>query len=312
MKRLAVIDLGTNTFHLLVAEVRSADLEILYKEKKSVKIGENGISEGFISEAAQKRALEALKDFRKTMDQFDELHCFTFATSAFRNARNGVDLIEAVRQQTGIEIKVIQGEKEAEFIYRGVKEALELGKPDALIMDIGGGSVEFVIANSEGIKWKQSYEIGAQRLMDLFHHHDPIETKEIHNLENYLDSNLDTLITAMEQFNPRVLVGSSGTFDTLSEIYCFEQDIRQNNNPERVLSRKGYQKIHNQIISSNRAQRLEIPGMIEMRVDMIVVASSLINYLLNRFQIDTIRVSAYALKEGALYELLDEHRQPPS
>ena len=306
MKRLAVIDLGTNTFHLLVAEVGSANLQVLYKEKKSVKIGEHGISKGIISDAAQKRALAALKDFRNIMDRYDELDCFAFATSAFRNASNGIDLINTIRQQTGIEIKVIHGEKEAEYIYRGVKEALELGVKDSLIMDIGGGSVEFVIANEQAIKWKESYEIGAQRLMDQFHYHDPIHVEDIGRLEHYLDDQLATLITAMEQYNPRILVGSSGTFDTLSEIYCMDQGIQQTESPERLLSREGFQAIHEQIISLDRSQRMEIPGMIEMRVDMIVVASSLINYLLNRFQIDTIRVSAYALKEGALFELWDE------
>ena len=309
MKHLAVIDLGTNTFHLLVAEVGQTSMEILHKEKQSVKIGEGGISHGIISDAAGKRALNTLKEFRATMDHFGVDQLLAFATSAFRNARNREELLGEIQRETGIAIQVISGSQEADYIYQGVTHALELGAQDNLIMDIGGGSVEFVIANQDRIHWKESYEIGAQRLMDKFHYHDPIYPQEIQNLESFLDRELSTLVTAMEQFNPRVLIGSSGTFDTLSEIYCLDQGITPDHGPERRLSLKGYQEIHQRIISKNRSQRLQIPGMIAMRVDMIVVASSLIHYLLDRFRLDGIRVSAYALKEGVLFESIDQIRQ---
>lgn len=308
MSHLAIIDLGTNTFHLLVAAVTKDALKILHREKRSVKIGEEGISIGVISKAAEARALSTLMDFRKTMDTFQVTQSTAIATSAFRNAGNGPEFVKKIKDQTGISVSVINGDMEATFIYEGVKQALDIGPINALIMDIGGGSVEFIIGNQHRAPWMESFEIGAQRLIDHFHYHDPIYPQEIEKLEALLDERLVSLVTAMEQHNPRVLIGSSGTFDTLSEIYCLKHGIAREDRPETPLTIAGYLQIHKEIISKTRAERMMIPGMIEMRVDMIVVASCLINYLLNRFSLEQIRVSSYALKEGVLQKAILEAR----
>lgn len=309
MTRIAIIDLGTNTFHLLLAAVKPTEWEILHKEKQNVKIGEGGISQGIIAPAATERALKTLLGFKETMDKHKVTQSFAFATSAFRNADNGIELVNRIAEVTGIQIAVISGDQEAQYIYDGVRQALDIGEKNVLIMDIGGGSVEFIIGNNQRVLWKKSYEIGAQRLMDHFHYHDPIYREEIAKLEGLLDNQLVSLVHAMEQYNPLVLIGSSGTFDTLSEIHCFGQGEATDNQSERPLSIDGFHVIHEKIISSTRAERLTIPGMIEMRVDMIVVASCLINYLLRRFAINQIRVSAYALKEGVLEEAIKTVRQ---
>ncbi len=312
MPRIAVIDLGTNTFHLLIAAVDQQGYEILHKEKRSVKIGEGGISQGIITREASARALATLAGFKIIMEEQGVQKSFATATSAFRNASNGVELTHQVEQSTGIKIEIIDGEREAELIYQGVQEALEIGPQPALVMDIGGGSVEFIIGTNQNIYWRQSFEIGAQRLLDHYHYHDPIIPQEVVKLESLLDNRLADLAAAMEQYNPRVLIGSSGTFDTLSEIYSQDQELGMATNPERPLTLAGYQKIHQQLISSTRTQRLQIPGMIEMRVDMIVVASCLISYVLDRFNIEEIRVSNYALKEGLLMDAIANIRQNPS
>jgi len=308
MSRIAVIDIGTNTFHLLIVEMQGNSYQIVHKEKRSVKIGEGGISKGIINEAASKRALKTLEGFKQVIDREDVDSWHATATSAFRNAKNGEALAQQVASETGIMINIIDGDREAQLIYQGVKHALTIGEEPALIMDIGGGSVEFIIADDHHVHWKKSFEIGAQRLMDHFHYHDPIYASEVVKLESVLDSRLAELAAAMEQYNPRTLIGSSGTFDTLSEIYLQAQGLTKTEQPERPLTLTGYKAIHQQIISSTRAQRMEIPGMIEMRVDMIVVASCLIYYLLERFSIDHIRVSSYALKEGLLMEAVEKNQ----
>lgn len=305
MQRLAIIDLGTNTFHLLVAEITGKELKVLRKEKKSVKIGEGGISQGKITPPAQERAIRTLMEFRQVIDDLGASSIFAHATSAFRNADNGKALVLEILEKTGIQIKIIDGQQEAQFIYQGVKLALDIGPADSLILDIGGGSVEFIIANSQTIQWVQSFEIGAQRLMDKFHHQDPITTREIRELESFLDQKLAPLFTAMENFHPKTLIGASGTFDTLSQIYSHRKTIATDG-PERLLSIDEFGAIHQEIIRKNRDERMAIPGMIEMRVDMIVVASSLIDYLLKRFSFDNIRVSSYALKEGVLSEVTQQ------
>lgn len=303
MSRIAIIDLGTNTFHLLIVDISATDIQILHKEKQSVKIGENGISYGKIAQPAQQRAVRTLQEFKQKMDILEVKQAYATATSAFRNAANGKSLAEEIYNKTGIAIDIINGKREAQLIYQGVIQALDLGKSKSLIMDIGGGSVEFIICDNSGVNWSHSFEIGAQRLMDQFHHKDPITPQEINRLDIFLDNHLAPLATAVEKFKPSVLVGASGTFETLSHIYNISQNLEKSNDLELPLSIDGFRQIHQELGTKNRFQRLEMPGMIEMRVDMIVVASCLINYVISRANLSSIRISSYALKEGVLYEV---------
>ncbi|MTI26963.1 exopolyphosphatase, partial [Fulvivirga kasyanovii] len=233
---------------------------------------------------------------------------FAFATSAFRNAVNGEEASNIIFNKTGVDIRIISGAEEAELIFRGVNFALDIGDKPALIMDIGGGSVEFIIGQRDKIFWKQSLEIGAQRLLDLFHTTDPIQPEEIKALENYLSSNLSELLEHIKKHQTDTLIGSSGTFDTLSDIYCEHRSIVKDEDASEVpLSLEGYFNIHHDLLTKTRDERMAIPGMIEMRVDMIVVASCLISFLLKQHRFSEIRVSTYALKEGVLDQVLEGH-----
>lgn len=306
MKRVAIIDCGTNTFHLLIFEHIRQTITKVHVEQKVVKIGEGGINNGSISEAAQQRALTALGNFKRIIDNYEVDRVFAFATSAFRNARNGHDLQEQVRRECAIDLNIIDGNKEAALIYFGVKTAMDIGPDPALVMDIGGGSVEFIIANRDTIWWKQSIEIGAQRLLDLFHHHDPMTESETARLNDYLAVSLSELLDQIKQHGPKTLIGSSGTFETLSAIYSQSENIHiKNTAAEWPLTLEAYYQIHKHLMESDREQRLRIPGMAEMRVDMIVVASSIIRFLLSKHPFESLRVSTYALKEGVLSQIAE-------
>ncbi|HEX8547255.1 MAG TPA: exopolyphosphatase, partial [Cytophagaceae bacterium] len=224
--KIAIIDMGTNTFHLLIARQIEGKVETILKEKISVKIGQNGISKGLISPDAYSRAVEALKHFTCLIIEHDVHDVWATATSAVRNARNGKELVAEIKKQTGIDVLVISGEKEAELIYYGVKSALKIGAQTSIIMDIGGGSVEFIICNDSSIFWKGSFEIGAQRLIDEFQKSDPISSEDTQNLKNYLDEKLYYLFEAARKFIPEVLIGSSGSFDTFCDIDLHSKGIR--------------------------------------------------------------------------------------
>lgn len=300
-RKIAVIDLGTNTFNLLLAEMGRKDYKIFYSDKIPVKIGQGGINKNIITASAKRRALEAINIFQNKIVEEGIKDIYAFATSAFRNASNGTELKEEIRRKTGIDINIINGDLEAYYIYQGVKGALEIGDEPNLIMDIGGGSVEMIIGNSEQIFWQRSYEIGAQRLLDQFHDIDPIPPEETILLNAYFDDHLSSLAAAMNDYNIDTLIGSSGSFDTLSEIHCAANNISFDPLlPEFPLDLESYYSIHEDIISKTKVERLKIPGMIEMRVDMIVVASCLIKYVVNKFNIKYIRVSSHSLKEGLL------------
>lgn len=305
-RKIAVIDCGTNTFHLMIAQLEAnGDHEILLAEKRLVKIGMGGINDGFITNEAEERALQTIKYFNQKIIEHKVEKTYAFATSAFRNAKNGNQLKGHIKAETDIDINIISGNYEAGLIYHGVNTALNIGNGLSLIMDIGGGSVEFIIASNKEIVWAHSFEIGAQRLMDLFHHNDPITGVEIKNLKAYLNKRLAPLNEKISSFAISTIIGSSGTFDTLSAIFCREQGIPvPTEQTETPLTVGAFAEIYRQLITKNRKERLAIPGMIEMRVDMIVVASIIIDYLIEKHSFDKIRVSTHALKEGVLDRII--------
>ena len=299
--KMGIIDMGTNTFHLIIVEVDDEDFKFLHREKRSVRLGKDGISEGLITTTAMTRAIDTLVDFKQILEEHQVSDVYATATSAVRNAANGEELVDKIEAATGIKTTIISGLQEAEFIYFGVTQALDIGKEPALIMDIGGGSIEFIISTSDEILWKESFEIGGQRLQDQFHAHDPIAPQEIRSIEEFLEVKLERLFSMCKEYSPKTLIGSSGTFDTLSDIYSNASGIqRAEGATEYPLDIEGFEDIHQQLIQKIRAERLAIPGMIEMRVDMIVVASVLLHFLIKKLDLTSLRVSAFALKEGVL------------
>ena len=307
--KIAVIDMGTNTFHLMIAKVQEEDFEIISKEKIAVRLGAGGISEGRITDEATKRALEALKTFKSIIEKEQIDLIYATGTSALRNAKNGPEVTAIIAQTTGIKVRIISGMEEAELIYYGVSKALKIGPHNAMIMDIGGGSVEFIICNEKEMLWAQSFEIGGQRLMDKFHASDPITPESRSSLDTFLETQLQPMFKAVKKFKPKTLIGCSGTFDTLSDIHRLKKGMfKYLDETELPLDLHSFYEIFDEILEKTRSERLLIPGMIEMRVDMIVVAVCLIHAVLNHTNIKKMRGSAYALKEGVLLDAIRKAR----
>ncbi|QIP17122.1 phosphatase [Spirosoma aureum] len=304
----AIIDLGTNTFHLLIVEKADSAYKILFRESRPAKIGQAGINQGIITEEGIGRALDVLRYFRQVLDQYSVApeQIVAMGTSAIRVARNQREFIDCVQQATGIPIQVISGESEAEYIYKGVRFAGALTDSTALVMDIGGGSVEFILSNQSRVFWKQSFEIGGQRLRERFMTNDPIAASSIRRLHDYFQEQLLPLANAIHQYHPAVLVGSSGSFDTLVDMW-FMHEHGHLPDPEQstfALPVAEFYRAYELLVTRNHADRMQIPGMIELRVDMIVVAVCLIDYVLKTYGISHIQTSTYSLKEGVLASLL--------
>lgn len=305
-KKAAVIDMGTNTFHLLMIAFDSRGFEVIYQEKVPVKIGQGGINQNIILPEAEKRGLHTLGHFIQLIKGEGISRIFAFATSAVRNANNGHSFIKKIKEQTGIEVQVIDGDREAELIYKGIRLSGCLNSDNALMMDIGGGSVEFIIGNDLEILWKRSFEIGGQRLLDLFHYHDPILPEEVEKLSNYLSRELTPLIKAIKTYAPQQLVGASGTFDTLTDIYLASKGKKKEKKMIRhFLPVAGFKAIASDLLLLDKAKRLKIPGMIPMRVDMIVVASCLIRFVTEFVSTKSLICSTFSLKEGAVSEAME-------
>lgn len=307
--RIAVIDLGTNTFNLLIAESDGdGNFQSLYNEKLPVRLGEGGINSGIITEAAYQRGLEAMDTYAESIRQWNATHNMAFATSAMRNASNGKQFVADVKERTGIEINVISGAEEAGYIYEGVKGALNFSDSNSLIIDIGGGSTEFIIANKYGLKWKQSFEVGASRLLQKFKPSDPITTDEIHAITWFLNESLQPLHSAVAEHGVEELIGASGSFESLAEMVIarYGQEL-QGGSTEFTFDLDQCEIIHSELLASTREQRLHIRGLVAMRVDMIVISAILVEWVIREFGIPKMRMSAYALKEGVLRRFLNAH-----
>jgi exopolyphosphatase/guanosine-5'-triphosphate,3'-diphosphate pyrophosphatase len=306
-KRMAVMDLGTNTFHLLIAEGSTSDFREIVHEQDAVKLGEGGINKGCILDAAFDRGVKSIQYFNGLILKNNVEQVRAIATSALRNAENGQDFINEVKDQTGISIEIIDGDAEAAFIYKGVKAGECLSKQNSLIMDIGGGSVEFIICNTDEILWKQSFEIGAARLMDRFHRTDPIPPESITALNLYLEECLKDLFAASTKHTIENIVGSSGVFETYAEITARSKDI-----PFDIKKTKHFEfdkaellALIEKLVLSTHQQREADKAIISVRVDMIVVASLLTRFIIEKLGINKVAMSANSLKEGVLAEMME-------
>ena len=307
--RLAVIDCGTNTFNLIIVELLDKKkYQKIYSTRIAVKLGEGAINKGYITPAAFVRGVEAIALFRQKFGEYCVDSALAFATSAIRDASNGQEFILEIQDKFDIEVTVIDGNREAELIYFGIREAVQLDDQVSLIMDIGGGSNEFILANKEKIFWKQSFNIGAARLIEQFKHSNPITEKEKNEIKTYLTLQLQPLVEASKKFNPVELVGSSGAFESIVEM------IHGELGGEELTSRKteyetdlvAHSKISKKIMASTLDERRKIKGLTPIRFDMIVISCIMVDHILNLLQLKKMRVSTYSLKEGALAEYIQK------
>ncbi len=162
-----------------------------------------------------------LKAFRLKLDEHQVKKVFAFGTSALRSAKNKEEVLDAFQREAGISVSIIDGLREAELIYAGVKKAVDIEEV-SLIVDIGGGSVEYILCNGEKVLWMQSFEMGGQRLLERFMKKDPLPQQEIPRMQSYFRETLLPLTNAIHQYQPKVLIGSSGSFDTLNDLLFHE------------------------------------------------------------------------------------------
>ena len=301
---IAIIDLGTNTFNLLVAQSNGdGKYNIIHESKCPVKLGEGGLTQKIIIPAAWQRGIDAIDKHMQTAKSLSAEHFFAFATSATRDASNGKAFVDEIYNRFGLKIEVIDGSREATLIYKGVRQAIELGDECNLILDIGGGSNEIILANSKEVFWLKSFNLGVSRLMQLFNPSDPITKEQIVAIENHIRKELEPLSDAVKRYKPTRMVGSSGSFDSFRNILEFADKIELSDKTWAQIPMQEYVNLHNLFITSVREERLKIKGLDPIRVDLIVLASIFVNLLVEQFNIKSMFQSEYALKEGFLSEL---------
>jgi len=305
----AVLDLGTNTFQLLVGKKKEAGMEVLFRRKEAVGLGKGGMHRKEILPEPLERGLQVLSYFAEDLKRMG-LHpeeAQVLATSAFRNAENASVVLETIRKQTGFQPVVLSGEEEAAFIFEGVKASAVLSNlASSLIVDIGGGSVEFILCQGETSVWKKSIEVGGLRLIEKFPSSDPLAQQEQEALALWLEEALAPVWEATSALEPIPLVGCSGSFDPLIDMRNASQTkwIEDAESlPFHRLQVIEFDALFSKTVHLPLADRLKIPGMIPLRAAMMPVAMILIHLLLRKLQSPTIYTSTWSLKEGVLFSM---------
>lgn len=291
-QQIAVIDLGTNTFHVLVVRVGDGTFDYVYRERIFVNLAEEGITR--IGQDAWERAMEALIHYNAILKPLGVKHVIAIGTAALRTASNADEFIRAVHKQTGIQVEVISGEREAGLIATGVWEAIPPLDVPGLIMDIGGGSVEFILTDRGTTSFSASYPAGVAVLYESFHKSEPITADQLNALDHHLETVFSDLISALKTHPDAVLIGASGTFEVVDKVlHPTEDDL-----PYSTFSHLAFDKIYREVVSLDLAQRLSHPDIPVSRAQYIVVAVHLISFVMRYLSGPDAYISKYAMKEG--------------
>ncbi|MGD8427908.1 MAG: Ppx/GppA phosphatase family protein, partial [Balneolaceae bacterium] len=232
-----------------------------------------------------------------------------YATSAIREAENGGEFIQRMIDEVRIKAHAIPGKKEAALIGRAVQHAVSFGDQTMLIVDIGGGSVEFILANKEQIFYSASKKIGVARMAADFVDSDPISKGEIEKLRNHYADELKDLFKAIQEHPAQTIVGSSGTMENIAEMIANRQSITASVTlNELVYSVKDYRSFHRDFIKMNHDKRIQQKGLEDKRVDIILPGLVLLDYLIDRCGIKQVKISESALREGMILEYIDKKK----
>ena len=309
--RIAAVDVGSNSIHMVIAQV-DADgrFRVLDRAKDMVRLGRKTLSKGRLSAAAIDAGVRTLKAFKTLADRHGVSRITAVATSAVREAANGGELIERVHDEVGLRVKVIPGREEARLIYLGVRHAIDLGTEPTLILDIGGGSVEFILVVDGEAVAMESHKIGVARLSERFLTGDPPGGAALEALKSHLADQLDPMLGEFRRRRVRRVVGTSGTLLNLigmaGHLRGVVPELQLNN---FTVSDREIAKLRRLLGRATREERLKVKGLDAKRVDLIVAGAVLVDFVLQRLAARRLLACTWALREGVLLDFIARHRK---
>ena len=335
LRRVAVIDCGTNTFNLRIVEFLN-DVEPGFRPWKkvfslrlAVRLGKGGIGKGVIRPDRIARGLDAIGVMKEAIHNYMTEEVHIIATSALRDASNSSDFTDEVFARYGYKVNIISGSTEAGLIQAGL--ALTFTPEDgvnALTLDIGGGSTECILWNNKEIIWSRSFDVGVARLQELFKMSDHFGEDAYLKMTPYLDDMFDPLLTALANVNPTVLVGSSGSFDTFfhlaqsnstTDIEVDElEPVKHKKSTKRIfhpadkIDMNSFHEIANVIVRNSLSDRLNMNGMPPDRADLIPYAAAIVLWVESNTNLKEFYRSKYAIREGVLSRLAKGESAVPS
>ncbi len=308
-KNLAAIDIGTNSFHLIVVDVdkRNRKFKILTREKEIVRLGSGSTDMKHLSENAMNRGIEALKRFKAIADAA-RAPVRAIATSAVREALNQSEFLRRVKSATGIKIEIASGSEESRLIYLGVLQALPVFNRKILLMDIGGGSTEFLIGRQREIFYENSLKLGAIRLTQRFFTSEKLTPKSVKQCRKFVWGTINLVSREIKKHDYDMAIGSSGTILNIASMIRLMRGepaaIKTNN---FSFSRRELNKIVEKLTKAKDVkQRAKIPGLDVSRADIIVAGALILEQIFEELNIKRMTVSEFALREGIILDTIEK------
>jgi exopolyphosphatase / guanosine-5'-triphosphate,3'-diphosphate pyrophosphatase len=304
MKRFAAIDIGTNTILMLVADVNEdGTFRVVTDRAEIARLGEGVDRTRLLSPAGVERALETLRRYVRACRKFGVSEIAAVGTSALRDASNAKSFIDRLKRELNLELRVLSGAEEAAYSYLSVPTGLRLDAKQVLVVDVGGGSTEFVWAKDGKLSGWASLDLGSVRLTERYLHSDPVRPEERAGMVRAIDGPLKKLLDGWgENISFPALVGIAGTFTTLAAV---EKGLRHYSHSEVHGSRLSLAEVERQAAlyqSKTVAERKRIAGLEPKRADVILAGTVLIERIMRLFHVDEAIVSDQGIRYGLLYE----------
>jgi exopolyphosphatase/guanosine-5'-triphosphate,3'-diphosphate pyrophosphatase len=293
----AVIDLGTNTFGLIVFEEKASQRKILITDKSFVNLGEGGINYNFLTKKAMERAYFAINHFVDTCRSFGVYpeQIRAFGTSALRDAKNAQEFLDEIYKLHNLKVLLINGKDEADFVYQGVQSIHSFGKGLSCIMDIGGGSTEFTVTKSKIVQEQKSFNIGISRITQLFELSDPLSPDDINRIKLFLEYQTKGYF---ETLTVDDLIGAAGSFETY--FLLLNKTSTYDSQKTHLLPLKELNEALDDLIHSTFAERDKNYWIVDYRKDMINVAAYKTKWVLDQIGASACYFSPAGLKEGVI------------
>ena len=309
--RLAAIDIGTNSVHMIVVRVR-ADLsfEVIDREKEMVRLGAGGLDGKSLTDAAMSAALLALAKFRRIAESHGVDEILAAATSATREAENGPEFLARIAEETGVRPRVISGTEEARLVHLAAVYGVDVMHGPAVVIDIGGGSVEITLGDAEHLALGRSFKLGVIRMTERFVTSDPLTSRDERKMVQFVNRQIDDYATEIVAAGFDRVVGTSGTILSLGTMAAHAEfghapgEIRNLRIPARQIHR-----LRKQVVSLGLQQRLKLPGLEPKRSDIVVAGAVLLDTILRRLGAADITLCDLALREGLVLDYINRNRQ---
>ena len=309
--RLAAIDIGTNSVHMIVARVRpDLSFEIIDREKEMVRLGAGGLDGRALTHHVMHAALQVLSKFRRLADSHRVDRIIAVATSAVREAENGGEFLQAVTEQTGIRARVIAGPEEGRLIHLAAVYGVGSASEATVVVDIGGGSVEITRGVGSSVQTGRSLKLGVIRLTERFVKSDPLVPRDERKLVKHVDAEAGEFLDEIAQAGFDRVIGTSGTILSLGGIATGLQGRSTGQMlRNRRVSAKALRRVKKQLVALSLDRRLRVPGLEPRRADLSVAGAVLLDAILRRLGAEDITLCDMSLREGLVLDYIARHRK---